>query len=217
MKKIFLAMMALIAMSISAYAESINVRFLAGHSIEGEVVYRDDTLVRMIPYYYSTKDELRIVPAEVNFFEVSGIGRFYVQDGRFVPTAKAQERMEKKEAKHLAHERDVQVRVSRQLHDRAADPNAVIAHALKTTGAAAIGLGIPSLVVGTILVAVGNTPAVAGQDPLVRINCATAGYVLMPFGAALTVVGIPLHVHGKRIAELKFNYTGNGAGIAMNF
>ncbi len=216
MKKIFLAMMALVAMSISAYAESINVRFLAGHSIEGEVVYRDDTLVRMIPYYYSTKDELRIVPAEVNFFEVSGIGRFYVQDGRFVPTAKAQERMEKKEAKQRAHERDVQVRVSRQLHDRAADPNAVIAHALKTTGAAAIGLGIPSLVVGTILVAVGNAPS-AKINPITQINCATAGYVLMPFGAALTVVGIPLHVHGKRLAELKFNYTGNGAGIAMNF
>lgn len=216
MKKIFLAIMALIAMSISAYAESINVRFLAGHSIEGEVVYRDDTLVRMIPYYYSTKDELRIVPAEVNFFEVSGIGRFYVQDGRFVPTAKAQERMEKKEAKQRAREREAQVKVSRQLHDRAADPNAVIAHALKTTGAAAIGLGIPSLVVGTILVAVGNAPS-AKINSITQVNCATAGYVLMPFGAALTVVGIPLHVHGKRIAELKFNYTGNGAGIAMNF
>ena len=216
MKKIFLAMMALIAMSISAYAESINVRFLAGHSIEGEVVYRDDTLVRMIPYYYGKREELRVVPAEVNFFEVSGIGRFYVQDGRFVPTAKAQERMEKKEAKQRAHEREAQVKVSRQLHDRAADPNAVIAHALKTTGAAAIGLGIPSLVVGTILVAVGNAPS-AKINPITQMNCATAGYVLMPFGAALTVVGIPLHVHGKRIAELKFNYTGNGAGIAMNF
>lgn len=216
MKKIFLAMMALIAMSISAYAESINVRFLAGHSIEGEVVYRDDTLVRMIPYYYGKREELRVVPAEVNFFEVSGIGRFYVQDGRFVPTAKAQERMEKKEAKQRAHEREAQVKVSRQLHDRAADPNAVIAHALKTTGAAAIGLGIPSLFVGTILVAVGNAPS-AKINSITRMNCATAGYVLMPFGAALTVVGIPLHVHGKRLAELKFNYTGNGAGIAMNF
>jgi len=216
MKKIFLAMMALIAMSISAYAESINVRFLAGHSIEGELVYRDDTLVRMIPYYYGKREELRVVPAEVNFFEVSGIGRFYVQDGRFVPTAKAQERMEKKEAKQRAHEREAQVKVSRQLHDRAADPNAVIAHALKTTGAAAIGLGIPSLFVGTILVAVGNAPS-AKINSITRMNCATAGYVLMPFGAALTVVGIPLHVHGKRLAELKFNYTGNGAGIAMNF
>ena len=216
MKKIFLAMMALIAMSISVYAESINVRFLAGHSIEGELVYRDDTLVRMIPYYYGKREELRVVPAEVNFFEVSGIGRFYVQDGRFVPTAKAQERMEKKEAKQRAHEREAQVKVSRQLHDRAADPNAVIAHALKTTGAAAIGLGIPSLFVGTILVAVGNAPS-AKINSITRMNCATAGYVLMPFGAALTVVGIPLHVHGKRLAELKFNYTGNGAGIAMNF
>lgn len=216
MKKIFLATMALVAMSISAYAESVNVRFLAGHSIEGELVYRDDTLVRMIPYYYGKREELRVVPADVNFFEVSGIGRFNVEDGRFVPTAKAQEKMEKKQAMQRAREREAQVKVSRQLHDRAADPNAVIAHALKTTGATAIGLGIPSLFVGTILVAVGNAPS-AKINPITRMNCATAGYVLMPFGAALTVVGIPLHVHGKRIAELKFNYTGNGAGIAMNF
>jgi hypothetical protein len=48
-------------------------------------------------------------------------------------------------------------------------------------------------------------------------KCAAAGYVLMPFGAAWTVVGIPLYVKGKYIAELNFNYTGNGAGIAMNF
>ncbi len=217
MKKIFLAMMVLVAMSNSAYAESVIVRFLAGHSIEGELVYRDDTLVRMIPYYYGKREPLRITPSEVSYFEVSGIGRFNVEDGRFVPTAKAQERIEKKQAKQRAREREAQVKVSRQLHDRAADPNAVIAHALKTTGATAIGLGIPSLFVGTILVAVGNTPAAAGQNPTARMNCATAGYVLMPFGAALTVVGIPLYVHGKRLAELKFNYTGNGAGITMNF
>jgi hypothetical protein len=36
-------------------------------------------------------------------------------------------------------------------------------------------------------------------------------------GAALTIVGIPLNVHGKRIAEMNINYTGNGAGLSFNF
>ena len=48
-------------------------------------------------------------------------------------------------------------------------------------------------------------------------KCATAGCVLLPMGAALTIVGIPLNVHGKRIAEMNINYTGNGAGLSFNF
>ena len=232
MKKIFFAMMALIAMSISAFAESINVRYLAGHSVEGELVYRDDTLVRMIPYYYGKREEITVTPDRVQFFDISGTGRFYVQDGKFVPTAKTQERLAKNQEKKRVYQQEVQERVSRQLHNRAADPNAVIAHALKTTGEAAIGLGIPSLIVGTVLVAYGyadvSSSSAAGistspstDEQIKRYarksRCATAGCVLMPFGAALTVVGVPLHVHGKRIAEMKFNYTGNGAGISMNF
>ncbi len=36
-------------------------------------------------------------------------------------------------------------------------------------------------------------------------------------GAALTIVGIPLYVHGKRLGELSVKYEGIGAGITMNF
>lgn len=43
-----------------------------------------------------------------------------------------------------------------------------------------------------------------------------AGYILMPMGGALTVVGIPLYIKGNKMT-MNVNYTGNGAGIAFNF
>jgi hypothetical protein len=43
------------------------------------------------------------------------------------------------------------------------------------------------------------------------------GYILTPMGAALTIVGIPLYVHGKKMLQLDIQYTGNGAGVALNF
>ncbi len=46
-------------------------------------------------------------------------------------------------------------------------------------------------------------------------QCMTASYVLIPFGSALTIVGIPLYVRGCELMEFKVNYTGNGAGIAF--
>lgn len=55
----------------------------------------------------------------------------------------------------------------------------------------------------------------AEKEQDTKDNCTLAGCVLMPFGAALTVVGIPLTVKGKQLMELKINYTGNGAGLAL--
>ena len=44
-----------------------------------------------------------------------------------------------------------------------------------------------------------------------------AGCILLPVGASLTIVGIPLYAHGKKIINMNFNYTGNGVGLAMEF
>ena len=70
------------------------------------------------------------------------------------------------------------------------------------------------------VVAYGNS-STSGKNAtstiLKKSQCAAAGYVLLPMGAALTVVGIPLHVQGKKIGQLNINYTGNGAGMSVNF
>lgn len=114
------------------------------------------------------------------------------------------------------------------------DPNKVIGKALKTTGAVALGIGVPCLFTGTILMAVGLS-GLKGElkenistkklDKVQTINAemdinsklATAGYILFPIGASLTIVGIPLHIHGNKIITMNLNYTGNGIGVGVEF
>ena len=115
-------------------------------------------------------------------------------------------------------------------------PNYVIGEALKNTGTISIASGIPCLLAGTILLAVGShVPEVdfgngylsdkekldkleaASKDAEAKGKMQLAGCILLPIGASLTIIGIPLYVHGKRIMDLNFNYTGNGVGVSMEF
>ena len=210
MKKFLFVMMALIATTVSALAATVTATFTNGQSIEGTLVNLTDTTVTLVPIYSVDHKEIVIKPERVKYFSISGVGRYDVVDGKFVPSAKAQAKLDKmqEQKRTLA----------------AADPNQVIAKAFKSTGGVCMGIGIPSAIVGAILVGVGNSnPDTSGKPDEVaakaktRANCAAAGYVLLPMGAALTIVGIPLNVHGKRIAEMNINYTGNGAGLSFNF
>ena len=94
------------------------------------------------------------------------------------------------------------------------DPNYMIGKALKSTGSVALALGVPCLVTGSILMAVGYE---ADLDMTTKNQVVTASCILFPIGASLTIVGIPLYAHGKKIMTMNFNYTGNGVGLAMQF
>ena len=94
------------------------------------------------------------------------------------------------------------------------DPNYMIGKALKSTGSVALALGVPCLVTGSILMAVGYE---ADLDMITKNQVVTASCILFPIGASLTIVGIPLYAHGKKIMTMNFNYTGNGVGLAMEF
>lgn len=94
------------------------------------------------------------------------------------------------------------------------DPNYMIGKALKSTGSVALALGVPCLVTGSILMAVGYE---ADLDMITKNQVVTASCILFPIGASLTIVGIPLYAHGKKIMTMNFNYTGNGVGVAMEF
>lgn len=115
-------------------------------------------------------------------------------------------------------------------------PNYAIGKALKSTGGVAIGVGVPCLLAGTILTAVGASATKVdlgnrymsdkelidkileiGNKKTSKGRMLTAGCVLLPIGASLTIVGIPLHVHGKKIMTMNFNYTGNGVGVGVEF
>ena len=217
MKKFFVILLAISAMTISALAATVTVTFNNGQDMEGQLVNLTDTTLVLRAYYAATGDkEITILPERVKYFHISGIGRYNVEEGKFVPDAKAQAKLEKTRGEREAH--------AKLVSERAANPNLVIGNALKKTGNVCMGIGIPSVLVGTILVAYGNTGLVdvpktqADIDKnLAKGRCSTAGCVLLPMGAALTIVGIPLNVHGKRIAEMNINYTGNGAGVSVNF
>lgn len=129
---------------------------------------------------------------------------------------------------------------------RAANPNEEIGKALKNTGLISMSVGVPCVVAGvaTLLYAefmpnptAGYTTSqtMASQNKDLQYMSATeyiskledyngkkrtasnAGYILTGAGAALTIVGVPLYCYGKHIMTLNVQYTGNGAGLALNF
>lgn len=98
---------------------------------------------------------------------------------------------------------------------RPSNPNEVIGKALTTTGGVAIGIGVPCLIAGLTTCIIGHV-GVDDANIIRKAACVEASYYLFGVGASLTLVSIPLFVSGQRIAEMEFNYTGNGVGISMN-
>lgn len=128
---------------------------------------------------------------------------------------------------------------------RAADPNQVVGEALKKTGTVSLSIGVPCLAAGMACLMYANfvpNPLAgyttnldrATKDPSLKYLSLTeyeqqaksftakthaaevAGYILMPMGGALTIVGVPMYVFGHKMT-LNVNYTGNGAGLSLNF
>lgn len=129
---------------------------------------------------------------------------------------------------------------------RASCPNQMIGEALKTTGTVSLAVGVPCLAAGVASLMYANflpNPvancttsaqlATAGsglklitveeynnkvKDFTQKTHAAEmAGYILTPLGGALTIIGIPLYVKGNKMLQLNIQYTGNGAGVAVNF
>ena len=212
MKRLFL-FLTVVVIAASVMAESVSVFLSDGRKINGSLIsYTEEVLI--IEPNTLVKYEKKFSPEEVLYFTIDGVGKCDSKDGKFIFD----------ESTRIIPEEKASVAEVQPNNVLPSNPNEVIGKALKSTGGACIGVGIPSLIAGTILVAYGSTgldvlpqTVEEAEQQQTKRNCATAGCVLMPFGAALTVVGIPLYVHGKHIAELNFNYTGNGAGVAVNF
>ena len=130
--------------------------------------------------------------------------------------------------------------------DKASGPQKVVGEALTKTGVISLSTGVPCLAIGAATLMCANflpnpmvgyttsaTKANANKDlQLISVEeyntklreytdlthaLEMTGYILTPMGAALTIVGIPLYVHGKKMLQLDIQYTGNGAGVALNF
>lgn len=102
--------------------------------------------------------------------------------------------------------------------------NKQLGKSLKSSGAALMGLGVPILVTGTILLACGystDTYYLYGEkiNTYKNTSAGIAGAILFPIGITMTTIGIPLYCTGVKIgnmnAEFSLNFNSNGAGISL--
>lgn len=207
MKKLFL-LFAILAMSVSLNAAAVYVLLADGTTLKGRVISHDESSLIVEPNTF-VKFKKNLSPQEVIYFVIDGEGRFDSKDGKFtlvVPPVVTNG------TNAPANSPATTIVPANKV--TAANPNAIIGKALKSTGTLCMGIGIPSLVAGGVLTVMGYGGLL---NPQAAAGCATAGCVLMPFGAALTVVGVPLYVKGQQIAQINVNYTGSGAGVVVSF
>ena len=213
MKKL-LIILSLVLTPFMVQAENISVTLVnARNPIEGKILSFSDTLVIIEPKL-AHGQSLEISPEKVKYLYIPSIGRYYSEDGKFVPDKKTQAKLEKTKITKIERELGVN------------NLNEEIAKAFKYSGGVCVGVGIASIIAGGALVGIGTSTAINdsnGNDAELikqvrsKLICVGVGGALIPMGAGLTIAGIPLIVRGKRIAELNFNYTGNGAGVSVEF
>lgn len=211
--KFLTLLVALVTTILCANAQSVYVYTAGGNTLWANLIHVSDTAI--VVERENTHYQFTLYPKDIKKLKLDNGDTYVSENGVFVfhslKEDKAKERLaiQQAEAKRMG------------------DPNYVIGKAMKTTGGLCLGVGVPMAFVGAILVGVGSKEVTenenmsereikdAADKAKTRANCKTAGLVLLPCGASLTITGIPLFVKGKQIMEMKVNYTGNGAGLAF--
>ena len=222
MKKLLLILTTIFAISLSIYAEDVKVLMTDGKEIKGKLVSYNESLLIIEPNTI-VKYEKTLSPQKVICFEIEGVGLFKSQGGMFVLEEKS---VSQQEIQRLANDSTKEVPTDfwqRVLSERThmtkiqpSNPNEVIGRAFLSTGGVALGIGLPCFVAGIATCVAGNVNVTTSNIEQ-KANCVEASYYLFGVGASLTIISIPLIVHGRRIADMKVNYTGNGVGTTVNF
>ena len=219
MKKTIFIFAAIFAVTF-VHAELVKVVLNNGKEINGELITYSESLLILEPNTV-VKYEKKLKPEEVECFEIENVGIFQSKGGMFVlkeNTEKQQEMPTLAKDTIAKAPTDFWQRVLSESSHRAkpSNPNEVIGRAFIKTGGVALGIGLPCFVAGLATCIAGNVN-ITPSNVASKAACAEASYYLFGIGASLTIISIPLIVNGKRIAKMKFNYTGNGAGVALNF
>lgn len=225
MKRILL-ILALAVSAIATFAQDpVKVTTSDGRLINGYFIDGTDSTytIKCADSYIINK-----YGADTITFHMTDIRQVYMYNQTYVPydgklvAKKSIASKHGKEAAVLSYDNKSTIYTSKP-----GDPNLVIGKALKSTGGVAIGVGVPCAVAGAILLAAGKSAEKSLYDTSnvsstlkegrKSSDLQLAGCILLPIGASLTIVGVPLYVHGKKIMTMNFNYTGNGVGVAMQF
>ena len=239
MKKIFLLLLMTIVVMVNAYANSVQVTLKSGSTLYGEFVNMSDSVLQI--QSDGTGKVVNIKASIAKKVSISKIGKYIVDNDRFVPSdsklpspSDIVNDSRFVPAKINSHKESI-VTNRKEIGDKnqhpiANKPNYLLAKAIKTSGSVALGIGVPCLAAGLLTCIAGNVGPqnlvsnYAGYTAQTLVDkeetyakCIEASYYLFGAGAAMTIVGIPLYVSGKKIMELDINYTGNGAGFTMKF
>lgn len=230
MKRFLLVLIEFFVASAFVNAQNVKVMLKDGTEIKGELISYNESLLVVEPDAF-IKYSRKLKPKDVNSFEIEGVGRYFSTDGQFIlDESTVNQYVNQKQQEltvSLANDSTKEVSTDfwqRVLSEKSAkpqstlssNPNEVIGRAFLSTGGVALGIGLPCFVAGIATCVAGNVNVTTSNIEQ-KANCVEASYYLFGVGASLTIISIPLIVHGRRIADMKVNYTGNGVGTTVNF
>ena len=230
MKRFLFILVEILVTSAHINAENVKVLLKDGTEINGELISYNESLLVVEPDAF-IKYSRKLKPKDVNSFEIEGVGRYFSTDGQFIlDESTVNQYVNQKQQEltvSLANDSTKEVSTDfwqRVLSEKSAkpqstlpsNPNEIIGRAFLSTGGVALGIGLPCFVAGIATCVAGNVNVTTSNIEQ-KANCVEASYYLLGIGASLTIISIPLIVHGRRIADMKVNYTGNGVGTTVNF
>ena len=230
MKRFLFILVEILVTSAHINAENVKVLLKDGTEINGELISYNESLLVVEPDAF-IKYSRKLKPKDVNSFEIEGVGRYFSTDGQFIlDESTVNQYVNQKQQEltvSLANDSTKEVSTDfwqRVLSEKSAkpqstlpsNPNEIIGRAFLSTGGIALGIGLPCFVAGIATCVAGNVNVTTSNIEQ-KANCVEASYYLFGIGASLTIISIPLIVHGRRIADMKVNYTGNGVGTTVNF
>lgn len=232
MKRFLLVLIEIFVASACLNAQNVNVLLKDGTEISGELISYSESILVIEPDAF-IKHSKRLKPKSVTSFEIDGVGRFFSNDEKFIldestvkkyvsPQQELTDNLAKDSLKNVPTNFWQRVLEERNVSKKSttktlpSNPNEIIGQAFSTTGLVALNVGLPCLAAGIATCIAGNV-GFTESNLKSKAQCVEASYYLFGVGASLTIISIPLIVHGRRIANMKVNYTGNGVGTTVNF
>lgn len=197
MRKIILILMIGIVSCLTSYAQDLKLKLTTGQTLVGTLAGATDSTVTIMMGDGENIKPLVVPASKIFTGKLPHNGSIIIHDGRVVLITRESIREQKKSKECELY----------------SNPHYAIGQALKKSGITALSIGVPCLAAGLATCIVGYTAKTSVES----MGCATAAPYLLGAGAALTIVGIPLYVEGKKVLEFNITYSGNGTGIVMNF
>ena len=202
MKMNYLLLICAFFIAIGVSAQKTSLKMTNGQTLNGTLIDATDSTVIFMVEGEVNAQTFTIPAARIVSGKLPHDGRLLVNDGRII----------------IQNKEDIIAAKQKKMAD---NPNFAIGKALKVSGAFSIGIGVPCLAAGLATCIAGNVMYVSRygmvSDLTTKSQLLETSYYLLPIGASLTLVGIPLYVEGKKIMDLNINYNGNGLGLAMKF